>query len=139
MNITFSIKQLGRRKPTINQQVLDIPLNKSTCTLEEFLKAVVTQQVEAFNERQTSPQLIPFLTKEAIESKLVEGKVSFGEVYNSNTVEVDKAIENALLAYKDGLYKVFQNEEEIETLTQQIEIQAEDVFTFIRLSFLTGN
>lgn len=139
MNISVSIKELGKRKPSVARQKLEVPDLSSPCSLEEFLKALVAQQVKAFNERVTQPEIVSFLLPEQMQEALLSGKVSFGDNYNSQTAVISTAQENALLAFKDGLFKVFLNEEEIDLLTYKITFRSEDLFTFIRLTFLAGN
>jgi len=139
MEISVAVKQLGKRKPSIAQQMLEVPQLSSPCQLKDVLKAIVSQQVEAFNERITQPNIVPFLLSAEIQDALIDGKVSFGDTYNKQTVSVEKAQDNALLAYKDGLFKVFLNEDEICELTQEFSFTPHDVFTFIRLTFLSGN
>lgn len=139
MKITISVKQLGKRRPTIAPQVLDLPGLNSPCTLEVMIDALVGHQVEAFRLRLSEPILISFLTDREISEQLIQGKISFGEKYNSSVPKLEHAQEAARLAFKDGLYKVFQNQDEITSLDQVVNIKTTDVFTFIRLTFLTGN
>lgn len=139
MKITVSVKQLGKRKPSIEKQSLEVSNLSSPCSLEDILKAVVAQQVETFNERTTQPKIVSFLVSEDIQEALEHGKVSFGDTYNKQKANQEEAQDNALLAFKDGLFKVFLNEQEVETLSQEITFTSQDIFTFIRLTFLSGN
>ena len=50
----------------------------------------------------------------------------------------EKAIETALLAVEDGLVRIFKENKEIKSLDEPITIQEEDVFTFVRLTMLSG-
>ena len=139
MEIRVAVKQLGKRKPSIAQQILEVPQLASPCQLNDVVKAIVSQQVEAFNERITQPKIVSFLLSAEIQEALEAGKVSFGDTYNQQTVSIEKAQDDALLAYKDGLFKVFLNEDEICELTQELSFTSQDIFTFIRLTFLSGN
>lgn len=139
MKITVSVKQLGKRKPSIEKQSLEISNLDSPCSLVDFLKAVVAQQLATFTNRVTNPEIIPFLLPEEINQHLVRGKVSFGDQYNAQTVNLETAQETALLAFKDGLFKVFCNDKEVDSLSSKFSFTSEDIFTFIRLTFLSGN
>lgn len=139
MNISVSVKQLGKRKPAIEARVLEIPNLSSPCQLDVFLQAVVAQQLMAFNQRMAQPEIVSFLLPQEIQKALIQGKLGFGERYNPQSVLKEEAQENVILAFRDGLFKVFLNEEEIELLSQTINFTSEDLFTFIRLTFLSGN
>jgi hypothetical protein len=79
MKVNITLKQLGKRRPTIAPQVLDLPHLNSPCTLEVMIDALVAHQVEAFGLRLSDPMLIPFLTDREISEQLNQGKISFGE------------------------------------------------------------
>ena len=53
------------------------------------------------------------LSRADIERGLMKGKVTLGRQYESaQTVDVEDAIATALLAYEDGLYYVFLDDEQ---------------------------
>ena len=66
------------------------------------------------------------------------GKFAFGVHYNSNSVDESKAIETAIDAVRDGLVRVFMGDDELTDLEKAIEVTKGDVFTFIRLTMLSG-
>ena len=78
------------------------------------------------------------MTDEEIEAKSETGKVGFGSIYSDKKADLTKAIENACQCYKDGIVRIFQNEEELENLDTIIRIQEGDTFTFVKLVFLAG-
>ncbi|MBQ3915895.1 MAG: hypothetical protein II690_04830, partial [Ruminococcus sp.] len=51
---------------------------------------------------------------------------------------LEPAVNNAIQAFEDGLYRIFQGENELEGLDTAIDINANDELTFIRLTMLTG-
>jgi hypothetical protein len=67
------------------------------------------------------------------------GKVGFGSIYNLKKADVQKAQENAIQAFEDGMFAVFYNDEQLEDLTQTIDLSLQHPFTFIRLTFLAGS
>ncbi|MNE70779.1 hypothetical protein D3C80_1666000 [compost metagenome] len=67
------------------------------------------------------------------------GKVGFGALYNHNQVDLAKAQENAIVAFEDGLYTVFYGDDQLETLTEQVDLSQNKNLTFIRLTFLAGS
>ena len=66
------------------------------------------------------------------------GKFAFGVHYNENEIDEAKAIQTAIDAVTDGLVRVFKGNDEITDLDAEIEISEGDVFTFVRLTMLSG-
>lgn len=138
MIVHFSIKQFGKRKPVIEALPIEIAGLTDTETLESFLQKVVLQQITSFNQRMENPKLVNFLLPESLNHMANAGKVSFGDQYNQQTVSAEKAQETALLAFKDGLFSVFIDDEEQDNLQAPVFITETSRVTFIRLTFLAG-
>ena len=83
--------------------------------------------------------MIDFLTNQEIFDNSQVGKISFNEDYNTKKQDLNKAIENALLSYQDGIYCIFLNEERLtDSLKQEICLKDKDSLTFVRLTMLAG-
>ena len=136
MRIYVHVKAAGKRRPVLDQVPYEIP--DGPMTLESFLTEIVHMEVERYNQKGTDVQVIPFLTKEEVEEKAETGKVGFGRIYSDKKADREKAVENALGCYEDGLVRVFQNDTELSELKAPLVIQEGDCFTFIRLTFLAG-
>lgn len=140
MNINFSVKQLGKRRPFINKIVIDLPLKSEQVALRQFLTALVTQQVNAFNARKEDKTLISFLSEKQVESKLnTTGKAGFGDSYNNQKADIEQAVENVHQAFDDGLIAFFLDDNQIENLDQEISLTESSHITIIRLTFLAGS
>lgn len=137
MQINVAVKQLGKKKPPIASKQIDID-DLAENTLVELITHVVKQQVSAFNERLDKNPLVPFLLSEQINEQADTGKVGFGAIYNNEKANASAAIDNALLAFQDGLYCVFIDDAQIEHLQQTINLQTNSIVTFVRLTFLSG-
>jgi hypothetical protein len=107
-------------------------------SLRELIEAIVRLEVKKYNEKPTDVKLFPFLTEAEIENAGSVGKVGFGRINNKKKASTEKAIETALDAFSDGLFKVLINECESECLDGTIEIKSGDTLTFIKLTFLAG-
>ncbi len=83
-------------------------------------------------------ELLTCLTKEEIDDQAQAGKVSFGVNYGEKHGDIEKARENAIQCFEDGIYRVFLDDSCLESLDQLIEIKKESIFTFVRLTMLTG-
>lgn len=130
-------KAIGKKKPLIMHKSIQITDLKQF-TLEELLTNIVKQQVQDFNQRTDNDNLIPFLLDETITEKSPSGKIGFNEIHNTTKADEKQAVENALLAFKDGIFCVFINDTELTSLTETITIQPNSIFTFVRLTFLSG-
>jgi hypothetical protein len=129
MQLTIKAKQLGRKRDIIDKLVLEIEDIGLQPTVGQLISAVVRQQVSVFN---SGKSILPLLDSQT-------GKVTFGSVYNDAKADVSGAIENALLAFKDGIFVLFADEQEYTNPEQVIHLQDNTIITFIRLTFLAGS
>ncbi len=136
MRIYFTVKSVGKRKPFLMKK--EYILASVPCTLRELITEIVAHHVREYNERTEESQLLAFLTEEEINAKGIEGKVGFGSKYDDRQANEEESIQTALLAYEDGLYRVFLREEEVSDLSSRIDIQDGDDITFIKFTMLAG-
>ncbi|UKB83503.1 hypothetical protein LF887_21230 [Chryseobacterium sp. MEBOG06] len=142
MEIKVTVKQLGKKHPVLSEQKLEISYNESQISLENLLNLIVRQQVEAFNAKS-------FELDDEDDTKIPQdnylniltdtGKVGFGSIYNLKKADLQKAQENAVQAFEDGMFAVFYNDEQLESLAQPVDLSLQHSFTFIRLTFLAGS
>lgn len=142
MEIKVTVKQLGRKHPVLSEQPLEIGHHEHSISLEQLLKRIVQQQVEAFNAKSFETEDAD-RTQTPFENYLNiltdTGKAGFGSIYNEKRADLQKAQENAIQAFEDGMFAVFCDETRLEDLQQTIDLSTQPVFTFIRLTFLAGS
>ncbi|CAA7385772.1 hypothetical protein [Chryseobacterium fistulae] len=142
MEIKVTVKQLGRKHPILSEQKLEIGYNDNSITLENLLQLIVRQQVEAFNA-QSFEQEDEDYTKIPIENYLNiltdMGKAGFGSIYNQKKADLQKAQDNVIQAFEDGIFAMFYHDERLENLSQSLNLSLGHSFTFIRLTFLAGS
>ncbi len=114
------------------------PLENTPHNLRELVAEAVKTCLAAYKERAEQAKNPTPLTDEQITDMREFGKFAFGVHYNENDIDEAKAIETALLAVEDGLVRIFRENKEIKSLDEPIEIHEEDVFTFVRLTMLSG-
>ncbi len=136
MKIFINVKQLGKRMDAIGMK--EFLIETVPATTAELIVAVVIRQVQEYNERLDQNDLLKYLTDAEIEEKVTSGKVSFGVNYNGLPADAEKAVRNALQSFEDGIFRVFLNDTELESLDETIQLQEEDKLTFIRLTMLAG-
>ncbi|MEH6704749.1 MAG: hypothetical protein V7691_08125 [Galbibacter orientalis] len=134
MELTLQLKKLGKKK------VKEVPftLEESPKNLEALLVGCVKHQVEAFNAKLQEVNVIGFLSPAEIQEQAQKGKVDFGEITNTDLANLQKAINNVLLAFKDGLFVVFIDNKEITDLKTPLKLTSKSIVTFIRMTFLVG-
>lgn len=134
MELTLQLKKLGKKK------VKEVPftLEETPKNLEELLIGCVKNQVEAFNTKRTEVNVIGFLSPAEIQIQAQSGKVDFGKITNTDLANLQNAIDNVLLAFKDGLFVVFVDSDEITDLKAPLQLTSKSVIAFIRLTFLVG-
>ena len=142
MDIKVVVKHLGKKHPVLAEQKLDIDYNDVNISLENLLKLVVQQQVEAFNAKSfelEDEDYAKIPTENYLNILTDIGKIGFESIYNQKKADLQKAQENALQAFKDGMFAVFYDDEQLENLSQNINLNLHHTFTFIRLTFLAGS
>ncbi|CAI2769078.1 hypothetical protein [Flavobacterium collinsii] len=142
MNIIISVRQLGKKHPILQEKNISLDTTTSIVTVRTFLELIVKHQVELFHsssfEFEDEDKI--HLPKENYLPILTDtGKAGFGALYNHNKVDLVKAQENAIVAFEDGLYAIFYGDDQLETLTEEIDLSKNKSVTFIRLTFLAGS
>ena len=134
MQLTLQLKRLGKKK------VKNVPftLAETPQTLEDLLIACVKNQVAAFNNKRLAVNVIGFLSPSEIQDQATSGKVDFGDLANKNLANEQEAIDNVRIAFKDGLFLVFIDDEEVTDLKTPLQLTSQSVVTFIRMTFLVG-
>ena len=136
MKIFVNVKQIGKRKNKIDKKKYEI--SEKITTVKELLTEFVTINVNEFNNGFTENDIVTYLTDKKINDLSDAGKISFGVDYNEQKQDLEKAIENALQSYEDGIYRVFVNDEEMGEIDCEINLKENDELTFVRLTMLAG-
>ena len=136
MKIFVNVKQIGKRKNKIDKKKYEI--SEKITTVKELLTEFVTINVNEFNNGFTENDIVPYLTDKKINDLSDAGKISFGVDYNEQKQDLEKAIENALQSYEDGIYRIFVNDAEVGEIDCEINLKENDELTFVRLTMLAG-
>jgi hypothetical protein len=137
LNVFITVKSIGKKKNHLDR--LAWPLAEAPLTLKSLIIDIVTTNVRQFNERQIEMPLVPFLTQGDIELQSRMGKVGFGAIYNEKKAGEDEAVSSAILAFEDGIYRVFINGNEIERLDDPLALHDGDEIAFVRFTMLAGS
>ena len=132
-------KTLGSRvRPFEPWEVQVTGSSSETLLLKEFLTRIVLQEVEAFRVRQEERKLARVLSPEQISAGAAQGKVDMGGRELEQTVDAATAVENALVAFEDGIFYVFIDEVQATTLATEVTLYPNSHVLFLRLVPLVG-
>lgn len=130
------MKSVSRRKDYLNRK--EFVLKSTPQSLRQLITEIIALNVEQLNEKKLEKPFLHFLTNEEIVIQSSTGKVGFDTKYNENKSDEQEAVNTAIQAFRDGLFKVFLNEKEQEALDIPLLLQDGDEVVFIRLTMLTG-
>ncbi len=138
--LAVELKLLGQRKtllPEWSIPVDDDP-DRAPLRLRDLIARIVRQEVDAFQGRQQARRLLPVLTAAEIAQGQERGQILPGGREHPQTVDPDRAVETALLAFRDGLYLVFVDGAQQAELEAEVSLRADSRLTFLRLTPLAG-
>ena len=136
MIVKINVKQLGKRKDVVNE----VPFNYENVpeTVEQLIIATVRICVTAYTKRLEENDTMHMLDEKTINDMAGAGKIAFGISYGEKEPDEKVAIDTAIIAFEDGLYRIFLGEEELTDLGQKIQLVEGDSLTFVRLTMLAG-
>lgn len=134
--IYVRMKKPGRQK-SADLQPVPFELDEKPQTVRELLVGLTKLGVRQYNERKDEGLILSYLTKEEIAEQAARGKIASGLRGGADAVE-DKAVENTIQCFEDGIYRVFAGEQELTALSGAIPWTNDMIFTFIRLTMLSG-
>jgi len=143
-NLTIQIKQIGRKRPIITKELKIDSINiDSKIKLKDLIKEIVKMEVNEFQNRQNNQKvnennILTYLSPKEIEDKAEEGKIAIDDIKNKKKVDLNEAISTAILAFEDGIYFVFLNDEKIENINDVILVKNDSELMFLRLTMLAG-
>ena len=136
MQVFVRVKALGRHKDALPLQPYELPAEISS--LRALLTAFVETEVDRYNGKEVDLPLLSCLTREEIEARTEQGKVSFGRRWSDKKAHKARAVQAAVQGYIDGLVRVLMDDTELTELDAPLTVHEGAVFTFVRLSFLAG-
>ena len=133
--MVIQTKVIGRRGLVASWEISD---NFAYRSLRDLIRTLVEREIDAFHERQEERKLVRVLTNEQIVSAAETGRIDMGGEDFGQRVDPERGVEAALTAFRDGLYFVFVDDEQIEDLDAQVELSPASQLLFLRLVPLAG-
>ncbi|MDR2088876.1 MAG: hypothetical protein LBP73_05935 [Clostridiales Family XIII bacterium] len=135
MNIFVRVKAAGKRRDMLEKQPRNIP--DAADTPEKLIECLVRENVRAYNAKTIDAPLFRYLSLQELEDGEHTGKIGFGDRKNERDADEEKAVQNALQCFADGIYRVLVNETEA-LPGMPFNLKEDDTVTFIRLVMLAG-
>ena len=134
MKIIINVKGLSRKKVIYQEEV---ELKNKISTTKDLITELVKINVEKFNKKIDEKDILFIMTNENIAKAARIGKIG-DEVHGDKKANLEKALDTAYLAFEDGLYCIFINDEQTEKLDDSLNLKDGDILTLIRLTMLAG-
>lgn len=134
MKIIINVKGLSRKKVIYQEEV---ELKNKIFTTKDLITELVKINVEKFNKKIDERDILSIMTNENIAKAARIGKIG-DEVHGDKKANLEKALDTAYLAFEDGLYCIFINDEQTEKLDDSLNLKDGDILTLIRLTMLAG-
>jgi hypothetical protein len=140
--VRVSATVTGHRRRGVREHELVLELPAGPISARRLIEAAVTAEVAAHQARAEEASLVRVLTEKSLLDDLARGVVRVGGPQEEGLgapapVQVSTAVETALLAFQDGIFKVFVGDDE---LTDDADVEVADgaALLFLRLVPLAG-
>lgn len=135
--IVVRAEVIGRRGPAFSP--IELQPESTFETVRELLAAIVRQQVNEFRQRKEESRFLQVLSGTKLQAGVESGKIISGEQDSDSRIPaVEDAIMVALQAFEDGLYYMFVNDVQVESLGQTVAASDVQDVLFVRLTPLVG-
>lgn len=144
--VRVSATVTGHRRKGVREHDLVLALPAGEATARQLIEAAVAAEVAAFQARAEEASLVRVLTKKSLDADLARGAVRMGGPRDEadpaggepREIRVADAVAAALLAFEDGLFKVFVGERELTGDGAALPVTDGAALLFLRLVALAG-
>lgn len=127
----------GYRRRGVQEHDLALALPSGPVSARQIIEAAVAAEVAAYEARGQAASLVRVLTEKSLLDDLDRGAVRMGDVASARPADLAAAAEAALLAFDDGIFKVFVGDREVEG-SALIDLTDGAAVLFLRLVPLAG-
>jgi hypothetical protein len=144
--VRVSATVTGHRRRGVREHDLVLALPPGEVTARQLIEAAVAAEVTAFQGRAEEASLVRVLTKKSLDADLARGAVrtegprddAEAAAGDRGQVNLADAVDAALLAFGDGLFKVFVGERELTDDAAALPVTDGAALLFLRLVPLAG-
>lgn len=136
--VTVSATITGQRRRGVREHELTLQLAPGEVSARRLIEAAVAAEVAAYQARAEENSFVRVLTPDALREDLARGAIRLGDPdVPAAEVDASAATEAALLAFSDGLFKIFVGDREVEPDTPAW-LEEGSSLLFLRLVPLAG-
>jgi hypothetical protein len=144
--VRVSATVTGHRRKGVREHDLVLALPPGEVTARQLIEAAVAAELTAFQARAEEASLVRVLTKKSLDADLARGAVRTGGPADSvelaggepGQARLADAVDGALLAFGDGLFKVFVGDRELTDDGAALPVADGAALLFLRLVPLAG-
>jgi hypothetical protein len=127
----------GHRRRGVQEHDLALALPPGAVSARQIIEAAVAAEVAAHEARAGEASLVRVLTAKSLLDDLGRGAVRMGDVVSAGPVDIAAAAGAALLAFDDGIFKVFVGDREVDPAAP-VDLTDGASVLFLRLVPLAG-
>ncbi len=127
----------GHRRRGVQEHDLALAVPPGPVSVRQIIEAAVASEAAAQAARAEEASLVRVLTEQSLLGDLDRGAVRMGDVARAGSVDLAAAVEAALLAFDDGIFKVFVGDREVEG-SSLVDLRDGAAVLFLRLVPLAG-
>jgi hypothetical protein len=138
--VSVHAKVTGRRRAAADHPLrLELPAGQLPAA--EFLEAVTRAEIAAYEGRAQERTFLRVLTEQVLDGELATGAVRLGGDQPAARLDEDAvrdAVAEVLLAFGDGLFKLFLDDREVGSADTAVTVRDGSQALFLRLVPLAG-
>jgi hypothetical protein len=127
----------GHRRRGVAEHELALPLAPGPVSVRKLIEATVSAEVAAYAARAEEASLVRVLTEKSLAEELSRGAVRMGDIAAPEAVDLRAAVDAALTAFDDGIFKIFVADEEADG-SSDVQLSDGTNLLFLRLVPLAG-
>lgn len=128
----------GHRRRGVDEHDVALALPPGPVTARQLIEAAVAAEVTAYEDRAAQASLVRVLTEKSLLADLDRGAVRMGDIPPEAPVDRAAAVDAALLAFDDGIFKIFVGDDELAAESGPAELTDGASVLFLRLVPLAG-
>lgn len=128
----------GHRRRGVDEHDVALALPPGPVTARQLIEAAVIAEVTAYEDRAAQASMVRILTGKSLLADLEQGAVRMGDAPPQGPVDRSAAVDAALLAFDDGLFKVFVGDDELAADSGPADLTDGSSVLFLRLIPLAG-
>lgn len=136
MKVFVNMKKMGSKRNSVN--LVPYELDDSITNVRDLICSMVRVCVRDYNDRMENREVLSALSEKDLNDMAAGGKISFGINYGENKQDEDAAVENAILSFTDGIYRIFIDDRAMTDLDEAVTLTQNSAITFVRLTMLSG-